>query len=147
MNLIKPKLTAIIKATGVKSPVRWIDLDDNTCCTEAGYVGAVGEFVFRDVHEYDSLRGEFAGRAMQGILSNHSLYEALVEKVTEENAFCPEYGAAVRRRAAELAVAQADALICELERAHDLDFYGIGLKAKEEQFSNIETNGYEQKQI
>lgn len=132
MNIIKPKLSAIIKTSGVKSPVRWIDLDEGTCKTEAGFEAPIGDFSFVDDRDYDSLRGEYAGRAMQGIWSNEMQTRAVIEKITDEQPGCPDVGDAVRRRIAQLAVAQADALIYELKREHDLGFYGIVVKDEED---------------
>ena len=61
MNIIKPKLSAIIKTSGVKSPVKYIDLDEGICKTEGGYEAPIGNFTFVDERDYDSLRGEYAG--------------------------------------------------------------------------------------
>ena len=62
--------------------------------------------------EYRERRERIATAAMQAIWSNEIQTRAIIEKMSEEGA--EDIGAATRRRIAQLAVAQANALIDEL---------------------------------
>ena len=67
--------------------------------------------------EYRERRERIATAAMQGIWSNETQTRAIIEKMSEEGA--EDIGAATRRRIAQLAVAQANALIDELIKQGD----------------------------
>ena len=67
--------------------------------------------------EYRERRERIATAAMQGIWSNEIQIRAIIEKMSEEGA--EDIGAATRRRIAQLAVAQANALIDELIKQGD----------------------------
>ena len=58
-------------------------------------------------------RERIATAAMQGIWSNQLMYSAIVEKINDEQPQ-GDIGSLIRERIAQLAVAQADALIEEL---------------------------------
>jgi len=62
---------------------------------------------------YGSRRERIAIAAMQGIWSNERQVQAIIEKMMDEKQV--EIGEAMRKRIAEIAVAQADALINELD--------------------------------
>lgn len=106
-RIIRPKVSAVIRSSGVKSPVKWIDLKTRRCRTKDEFEGDLEEFYFVDDRDYDSLRGEFAGRAMQGFLScarTQDLY----------------------RNVHVYAVKCADRLIEELKRPRDyMEFFGL----------------------
>ena len=67
--------------------------------------------------EYRERRERIATAAMQAIWSNEMQTRAIIEKMSEEGA--EDIGAATRRRIAQLAVAQANALIDELIKQGD----------------------------
>ena len=67
--------------------------------------------------EYRERRERIATAAMQAIWSNEIQTRAIIEKMSEEGA--EDIGAATRRRIAQLAVAQANALIDELIKQGD----------------------------
>lgn len=66
--LNRPKLIAIIKTSGIKSPVEWIDLKERRCKTQSGYEAEIEKFEFVDSRDYHELRGEYAGKAMQSLI-------------------------------------------------------------------------------
>ena len=122
--LKEPKLTAIIKTSGIESPVRWIDLEKKRCKTESGYEEDIDHFEFVDSRDYDSLRGEYAGRVMQAmatsIIGNTMMMEQYANRATREG----------HRNLAALvasdAVGWADALIRELKRPKDYkEMFGV----------------------
>ncbi len=113
-----PHLTAIIKASGIESPVKWIDLEKGLCETEAGHRGAFYEFLFVDSRDYDSLRGEYAGRMMQAIVTSWNtdpkISDALADIAVKQGTDMPS------KMMAQYAVRCTDALIRELKRPREL---------------------------
>ena len=113
----RPQLTAIIKTSGIEGPVQWIDLEEKRCKIEGGYEGNISDFEFVDSRDYESLRGEYAGRAMQaittGMMGNLTLMEQMASRAVREGYSC------VNKMIAADAVGFADALISELKRPKD----------------------------
>ena len=123
MRLLKePSLTAIIKSSGIKSPVAWINLETKRCKTKGGYESDIDDFEFMDSRDYDSMRGEYAGRMMQAmatsIIGNTMMMTQYARRASNEGF----------RNLAELvasdAVGWADALINELKRPKDYSDIG-----------------------
>lgn len=122
--LKKPHLTAVIKTSGFESPVAWIDLEEKRCKTESGYEADIDEFVFRDSRDYDAMRGEFAGRAMQAMIGaltgDLEIAKAWIT-VSRKNGFDH-----VSKNIAADAVRYADTLIAELKRPMDYkEIFGL----------------------
>lgn len=122
--LKKPKLTAVVKSSGIESPVLWIDLEQRRCKTTTGLEADLDVFNFRDSRDYDEMRGEYAGRMMQAmatsIIGNTMLMEQYAKRATRKG----------YRNLSELmasdAVGWADALISELKRPRDYkEVFGV----------------------
>lgn len=122
--LNRPKLIAVIKTSGIKSPVEWIDLEEKRCKTTGGYESDIDDFEFIDSRDYDELRGEYAGRAMQAmatsIIGNTLMMEQYGNRAFREG----------HRNLAALvasdAVGWADALINELKRPKNYkEMFGV----------------------
>lgn len=113
--LKRPKLIAIIKTSGIKSPVEWIDLKERRCKTQSGYEAEIEKFEFEDSRDYDELRGEYAGKAMQSLIP-------IIGDMNEEEVL-PDMRAnnceSIFDYVAVKSVAFADALIHELKRPKD----------------------------
>lgn len=110
-------LIAVDKSTGFKSPVMYIDLDHRRCRTMAGPEADIDNFEFIDSRDYEDLRGEYAGRAMQamigGMMGNLTLMTQMHNRAEREG-----YKRMGDMVAAD-AVGYADALIAELKRPRD----------------------------
>lgn len=124
--LKRPKLIAIIKSSGIQSPVEWIDLETKRCRLALGYESDIDDFEFIDSRDYDDLRGEYAGRAMQAmatsIIGNTLMMEQYANRAIREG----------HRNLAALvasdAVGWADALINELKRPKDYkEMFGLNV--------------------
>lgn len=120
--LKRPKLIAVIKTSGIKNPVEWIDLESRRCKTTGGYESDIDDFEFIDSRDYDELRGEYAGRAMQTLIptiGNQDEDEVL--KAMKEDG-CDSFCEYVARKAVDF----ADALIYELKRPKDYkEMFGV----------------------
>lgn len=115
---------AVIKSSGIKSPVEWIDLESRRCKTQAGYESDIDDFEFIDSRDYDELRGEYAGRAMQamicGMMGNLTLMEQMARRATKEGYM------RIGDMIAADSVGYADALINELKRQKDYkEMFGL----------------------
>lgn len=120
--LTRPKLIAVIKSSGVESSVEWIDLENKRCKTTAGLVSDIDDFEFIDSRDYDELRGEYAGRAMQTMIPTviKAPKSILLGKMQENE--CSTLSELV----AKAAVRYADALISELKRPKDSkEMFGV----------------------
>lgn len=111
------KLIAVIKTSCVQSPVEWIDLECKRCRTQAGYEADLDDFEFIDSRDYDALRGEYAGRMMQAIITG-MMGSLEIMKHMYDQAKKAGYERRCEKIAAD-AVAYADALINELKRPKD----------------------------
>ena len=120
-------LKAVIKTSGIESPVEWIDLESGRCKTKAGYEFDLDNFEFVDLRDYDAMRGEYAGRAMQamidGMMKNENTLMGMRCRAATN-------GQALSVQVAADAVAYADALIGELKRPRDWK-ETFGLKKEE----------------
>lgn len=122
--LKKPHLTGIIKASGIQCPVEWIDLEAKRCRLTSGYEADIDDFEFVDSRDYDALRGEYAGRAMQAMITGMTGSIDMM-KMWLDQAKRQGYKRRCEKIAAD-AVAYADALIGELKRPKDYkEMFGI----------------------
>ncbi len=109
---------ATIKSSGIKSEIEWIDYETNELKTKSGFTSSIDDFVIEDNIDYDSLRPQFAGMAMQGmwtgICGNLLLMEQMANRAVREGY------KNVSEMVADDAVHHADSLIKALKKPREI---------------------------